>query len=266
MKRNTQPVTRCGEGDIAPYVFLCGDPARVPKIAASWNGVREVCRVREYLIVTGFRDDVPLTAASTGIGGPSTAVVFEELAKLGAHTFIRVGNSGGLAEDIRIGEYVITTGAVRDDGTSRSYVMPEYPAVAHYEVVSALVHAAANAGVRFHTGITWSLDGFYARNKVLGPDRTLVSMSYRGYAQHGMNALVEDLKRAGVKNCEMESSAVLTLASLFGLRAGCICTVSDLTPWPGPSGESLDLDRNMAQGIDIALRAMLDLAKKPARE
>lgn len=262
MKQNIQPVTRCGDGDIAPYVFLCGDPARVPKIAAAWSEVQEVCRVREYLIVTGACEGVRLSAASTGIGGSSTAVVFEELAKLGGHTFIRVGNSGGLADGVNIGDYVVTTGAVRDEGTSKSYVMPEYPAVAHYEVVSALIEASRPTGARIHTGITWSLDGFYSRNKVLGPDGALISMSYRGYSQTWMNSMVQDLKAAGVKNCEMESSTVLTLAGLFGLRAGCICTVSDLTPWPGPSAESLDLDRNMGLCIDIARNAMLRLAAR----
>lgn len=97
-KKNIQPITGCGEGNIAPYVFLCGDPERVPKISAAWDKSSEVCRLREYRIHTGRKDGIPLTAASTGIGGPSTAVLFEEVAKLGAHTFIRVGNSGALAE------------------------------------------------------------------------------------------------------------------------------------------------------------------------
>ncbi len=79
MKRNQQPITGCGEGDIFPYVFLCGDPERVPKISASWTEVREVCRVREYVIHSGMCEGVGLTVASTGIGAPSTAVVCEEL-------------------------------------------------------------------------------------------------------------------------------------------------------------------------------------------
>jgi len=259
-KRNVQPITGCGEGDIAPNIFLCGDPARVPRISHSWNDVREVCRVREYLIHTGELNGIPLTAASTGIGGPSTAFLFEQLARLGGKIFIRVGNSGALADSVSIGEYVITTGAVRDDGTSKSYVMPEYPAVAHYEVVSALVRAAREANAAFHIGITWSMDGFYIRNKVLTPEGEIASWSHRGYSQSWMNAMLLDLKQAGVKNCEMESSTILTLANLFDLKAGCICTVSDRTPWPGPSAESFDLDRNMVGCIKIATAAMLELA------
>jgi uridine phosphorylase len=259
MKRNVQPITGCGEGDITPYVFLCGDPGRVAKISASWKDVRQTCHVRELRIVTGQRDGVALTAASTGMGGPSTAIVVEELAKLGAHVFIRVGNGGAVADAVSVGDYVITTGAVRDDGTTRSYVMPEYPAVAHYEVVAALVKAARQAGAAHHVGITWSMDAFYARNKVQTPGGGMGSMSFGGYSQSWMNAMTGDMKAAGVMNCEMESGTILTLAGLFGLKAGCICTVSDRTPWPGPS--ALDLDRNMAGCIEIAVKAMVALAQ-----
>ena len=83
MKQNVQPITGCGEGDITPYVLLCGDPARVAKIADSWDDVRETCHVRELRIVTGEREGVALTAASTGMGGPSTAIVVEEQAPEG---------------------------------------------------------------------------------------------------------------------------------------------------------------------------------------
>lgn len=261
-KQNVQPITGCGTGDVAAHVFLCGDPERVPKISRAWQEVREVCRLREYVVHTGLCEGVELTAASTGIGGPSTAVILEELAKLGAHTFIRVGNSGALADSVKLGDYVITTAAVRDDGTSKSYVRPEYPAAAHYEVVHSLVEAARASGHAAHVGVTWSVDGFYAVNKVLdAASGALLSMSFNGYQQSGMNERVADAKAARVLNVEMESSTVLTLASLFGLRAGCLCTVSDRTPWPGPGQDSLHLDRNMEGAIDMARRAMLNLAK-----
>ncbi|HBZ71429.1 MAG TPA: uridine phosphorylase [Deltaproteobacteria bacterium] len=256
---NVQPITGCKPGDIAPHVFLCGDPARVGRIAASWKGVREVCNVREYRILTGERSGVALSAASTGIGGPSTAILIEELTKLGAHTYIRVGNSGGLSSRLELGDLVVTTGAVRDDGTSRSYVHPEYPAVSDYRVVGALVEAASGRGARFHTGVTWSLDAFYARNAVAAADGRMESMSYRGYWTPGHEARIREMQAAGILNCEMESGVILTLAGLFGLRAGCICVVSDRTPWPGPA--AIDLDRNMTTCIEVAQTAMLALAR-----
>ena len=68
-----QPITGLRTGDVSPHAFVCGDPARVERIAASWKGVREVCNLREYRVVVGDKDGVRLTAASTGIGAPSTA-------------------------------------------------------------------------------------------------------------------------------------------------------------------------------------------------
>jgi uridine phosphorylase len=253
-----QPITGCRPEDVASHVFLCGDPARVERIASSWRDPREVCNVREYRIVTGDCDGLPVTAASTGIGAPSTAVIVEELAKLGAHTFIRVGNSGGLSPSLALGDLVVTTGAVRDDGTSRSYVVPEYPAAAHHEVVSALLAAARDQGRTAHAGVTWSLDAFYARNAVLTEDGAMQSMSVGGYWPSHLETRIRDMREAGVLNCEMESGVLLTLAGLFGLRAGCVCVVSDRTPWPGPA--EIDLDRNMEACIGVATAAMQSLS------
>ena len=253
------PITGCRPGDVAERAFLCGDPARVERIAAGWEDVREVCAVREYRIVTGTLEGVPVTAASTGIGAPSTAVVLEELGKLGVRTFIRIGNSGGLAPDLELGQLVVTTGAVRDDGTSTAYVIPEYPAVADHRVVASLMSAAEQRGAHARAGITWSLDAFYARNALVAGDGGLESMSVDGYFPSHWPARIRDMQAAGVLNCEMESGVLLTLAGLFGWRAGCICVVSDRTPWPGPA--AIDLDRNMAICIEVASAAMLDLAK-----
>ena len=255
---SAQPVTGLRPGDVADAVLVCGDPARVGRIAARWSDVRDIAAVREFRIATGTWNGLRLSAASTGVGAPGTAIVVEELAKVGARTFVRVGNSGGLAASLEVGDLVVTTGAVRDDGTSRGYVRPEYPAVADFRVVGALADAARAAGARWHAGVTWSLDAVYVRNALQGPDGELASMSVGGYWTRGHADAIRDMQAAGVLNCEMEAGALLTLAGLFGLRAGCICVVSDRTPWTGPS--ALDLDRNMETCIDVAHRALARLA------
>lgn len=256
---DAQPITGLRPGETAPLVFLCGDPARVPRIAAGWEDAREVARLREYTVVTGTKEGVPLTAASTGIGAPSTAILVEELVKLGAHTFVRIGNSGGLAPDLELGDLVVTTGAVRDDGTSRSYVAPEYPAVSDAGLVTALLAAARARGARCRAGVTWSLDAFYVRNAVLGAGGEPESMSAGGYWTRAHAERIAAMRAARVLNCEMEAGVLLTLAGLFGVRAACICVVSDRTPWPGPS--ALDLDRNMEACIAVATDAMLQAAR-----
>jgi uridine phosphorylase len=252
---DAQPITGCRPGDLAPNVFLCGDPARVDRISQDWDSRREVCCIREYTIVTGEKNGVPLSAASHGIGAPSTAVLVEELVKLGTTTMIRIGNSGGLDPDLELGDLAITTGSVRDDGTSKTYVIPEFPAVAHWEIVGALVEAAKRHDVRAKTGITWSLDAFYARNAVAGPNDSMLSMSANGYWPSHLEARIRDMQQARILNCEMEAGVLLTLAGLFGFRAGAICVVSDRAPWPGPT--ELDIDRNMTSCIEVATEAML---------
>jgi uridine phosphorylase len=255
---DAQPITGLRPGQVPKHVFLCGDPARVERIARGWEEPRELVRVREFRIVAGRDRGLPLAAASTGIGAPGAAIVMEELVKVGARAFLRIGNSGGLAPDLALGDLVVTTGAVRDDGTSRSYVGPEYPAVADHELVGALLAAARARGAPCRAGITWSLDAFYVRNAVLRPDGSLSSMSAGSYWGPGHAERIDEMRRAGVLNCEMEAGAILTLASLFGVRAGCICVVSDRTPWPGPS--ELDLDRNMDTAIAVAHDAMRAVA------
>jgi uridine phosphorylase len=231
----------------------------VARIAKGWANAREILNLREYRIAVGERDGVRLAAASTGIGAPSTAILVEELAKIGAKRFIRVGNSGGLAPSLGLGDLVITTGAVRDDGTSKSYVLSEYPAVASWQVVAALVAAARARGVRHAAGVTWSMDAFYARNAVLDADGAIQTMSTGGYRAPELESRLVAMRDARVQNCEMESGILLTLAGLFGLEAGCICVVSDRAPWPGPA--ELDIDKNMDACIAVATDAMLALAK-----
>lgn len=207
---------KCDNGDVARYVLLPGDPARVKVIASLWDESRKVAENRQYVTYTGKIGGVEISTTSTGIGGPSAAIAVEELARCGADTFIRVGTCGGYKADQKIGELAIATGAVRMDGTSRLYVQPDYPALSSPEVVMALVESAERIGASYHVGITASTDAFYA------------PMAFGGYRPSSVTHTDDDLRRANVSTEEMEASAIFTLASIFGLRAGCVCSIVDL--------------------------------------
>ncbi|MGA1974266.1 MAG: uridine phosphorylase [Conexivisphaerales archaeon] len=207
---------QCKPGDVARYVLLPGDPQRVPLISARWSRFREVARHREYVTYTGDIKGVSVSCTSTGIGGPSAAIAVEELLRVGADTLIRVGSTGALRSDVRVGDVVISSGSVRLDGTSGQYVWPGYPAIANYEVMQALIESAEALGKRYHVGITASTDSFY-----LGQGRP----GFNGYTTHASSHIVEDVKAAGIVNFEMESSTIFTLASLYGVRAGAVCAV-----------------------------------------
>jgi len=203
-------------GDISRYVLLPGDPDRVPKISSLWDSYKAVGKHREYLTHTGYYKGVKISACSTGIGSPAAAIAVEELANIGADTLIRVGSTGSIQPEIELGDLIITTAAVRLEGTTKQYVRIEYPAIASYEVVAALVEAAETLGYRYHVGITATTDSFYCGQARPG---------YKGYWQSWMNSLIPDLQKAKVLNFEMEAAAILTLASLYGLRAGAVCAV-----------------------------------------
>jgi uridine phosphorylase len=202
--------------DIAPSVLLPGDPTRAKLISELWDKARQVGNKRTYLTFTGFYKKVPITTTSTGIGCPSTAIAIEELAAIGANTLIRVGSSGAIQKQIKCGDLIISTGAVRYDGTSSQYVIPQYPAFANHQVILALIEAAESLGHRYHVGITCTTDSFYT-----GQGRP----GFQNYWQSFMNDIIPDLKAARVLNFEMESSVLFTLSNLFGLRSGTICTV-----------------------------------------
>ena len=208
---------RCKPGDVARYVLLPGDPARVELIWRRWAEGREVANEREHVTATGvLREGGPISACSTGAGGGSTASAVEELIAVGADTFIRVGTCGAIQPQITCGDVVIHTGAVRLDGTSPQYVRVEYPATAHYQVVLALVQAAERLGVRYHLGVSASTASFYT-----GQGRP----GWNGYSQSWMDTLLPDLQRAGVLNFEMEAATIFTMLGLYGLRGGSVCAV-----------------------------------------
>ena len=208
---------RCRAGDVARYVLLPGDPARVPLIAEDWADGREVASEREHVTWTGrLRSGGEISACSTGAGGGSTASALEELIAIGADTFIRVGTCGAIQREIACGDVVIHTGAVRLDGTSPQYVRMEYPATAHPVVVMALVQAAENLGASYHLGVSASTASFYT-----GQGRP----GWKGYTQSWMETLVSDLQAAGVMNFEMEAATIFTMLGLYGLRGGSVCAV-----------------------------------------
>ena len=206
----------CKAGDVARYVLTPGDPARVNKIASGWDSSKEIAHHREYHTMTGKFKGVDLSCVSTGIGSPSLTIAVDELSRIGADTFIRVGTTGGIQKDQKLGDVVISTGAVRFDGASKDLVAPEFPAVANYEVVMALIQAAESLGVRYHVGITASTDTFYA-----GQGRP----GLNGYLPNFKKTILEDMQRAGVQNFEMEVAPLLTFASIFDKRAGAICVI-----------------------------------------
>ena len=190
------------EGECAPYVLLPGDPGRVEQVASVWDESHQVAENREYVTYTGIYKGVPITCTSTGIGGPSTAIAVEELARVGARTFLRIGTCGTFKDEVKDGDMVIFDAAARFDGASLAYAPLEFPAAAHYDVVCACIQAAENLGIPYHVGLTRTHDGLYARQpNPAGPCGVLAvrlgaSMKDLQHEHHCFEISGGDLRRA----------------------------------------------------------------------
>jgi uridine phosphorylase len=235
----------CVEGDVGRYCILPGDPGRCAQIASHFDDPKFVVSNREYTIYTGYLLGEKVSVCSTGIGGPSAAIAMEELHNVGADTFIRVGTCGGIALDVKSGDVVIATGAVRYEHTSREYAPIEFPAVADFEVLSALVQAARNLGMSYKTGVVQCKDSFYGQHS---PIRMPVS--------YELLEKWEAWKRLGVKASEMESAALFVVAAALGCRCGSCFHVI----W-NQEREAAGLDQNMTENTSSAIATGVEALK-----
>ena len=235
----------------AEVVLMPGDPARSPLIAAAvakayGSSFSVVASKREFTTCLTEVMGKKVLVTSTGIGGPSTSIAVDELAQLGVKTFIRVGTTGAIQDNILDGDCVITTAAVRLDGASTHYAPLEYPAVASFSVVSALVEGAKKSGVKFHLGITASSDTFYP-----GEERTDAFMEYKLRRFRGAT---EEWRALNVLNYEMEAATLLTMTSAFGSRGGCVTGVVNRGSTGRITAETLNAGQ--ASAIKLAVAAI----------
>jgi uridine phosphorylase len=191
---------RCGLGDIAPYVIIPGDPGRVKRIVDQMDYAEKLAENREYVTYTGEYKGTKITVCSSGIGGPAASIAIEELIKLGAKVFIRVGSAGGRQPGVPIGTPVVINASYRGEGTSMVYLPAPFPAVASLDVTNALVKAVETQNVEYRVGIGFSRDAYYVQDKEL-------------------NTLLTD---AGVMAAEQEASILFIIGSKRGVKSGAI--------------------------------------------
>lgn len=233
-------------GDVGEYVILPGDPHRVPKIAAYFDNAEKVADSREYVTYTGYLDGIKVSCTSTGVGGPSASIALEELVNVGANTFIRVGTCGGMDIDVKGGDIVIATGAVRMDGTSKEYAPIEYPAVADVTVASALVRAAQQMGVTYHQGVVQCKDAFYGQHM---PEA--LPNSYELLNKW------EAWLRLGCKASEMESATLFIVGAYRRVRVGSVfLTVAN------QEREKAGLPNPQEHDTDLAIRVAIEAIRK----
>ena len=250
----TQFHIRCNRGDVGRYVFLPGDPGRCERIAAHFENPVHIGMNREYNIYTGTLLGEKVSVCSTGIGGPSASIAMEELAAIGADTFIRIGTCGGIDLAVEPGNIVVATGAIRYEHTSLEYAPIEFPSVPNFDVTCALKTASEELGYRTHTGIVQCKDSFYGQH---APERSPV--------YYELQQKWESWKRLGVKASEMESAALFVVASALGVRCGS-CFLAVWNQEREKLGMSMPMSEDTSGAIRVGIEAMkrliaADLAK-----
>lgn len=198
----------------ATYAIICGDPGRVPQLAERMGNAAFVASNREYTTYRGELNGQPVLAVSHGIGGPSTAICIEELAKCGITTIIRTGTCGGMHLPVKGGDLVIAHAAIRQEGTSLHYLPIEFPAVSDFEVTAALIQAAREQGVPYHVGVVQCKDSFYGQ---LDPDSSPVAYELK----NKWKSWIQGKCLAS----EMETATLYTVGAVRGIRTGCVLQV-----------------------------------------
>lgn len=240
-----QGAIRMKRGDIGDYVLLPGDPARSNRAAKFFDDPVLVAEHREYRSFTGTYKGVKVSVTSTGMGCPSAAFGVEELINIGAKVLIRIGSSAAIQEGIKIGDLIVSTGAMKNEGTSKFFVPDSFPAVPDLEVTKLLLDTAKKlSGVPVHHGIGSTDDAFYGET----PE------------------YIAERHRIGCTNLEMEASAIFTVAHRRKVRAAAIYGVSaNLVTHEIPYGDGEgEMDRSKLENawdeeIKIALETIYQL-------
>lgn len=237
------------EGDVGKYVILPGDPKRCEKIARHFQESKLIADHREFVTYTGYLDKVKVSVTSTGIGGPSAAIALEELTNIGADTFIRVGTCGGMDLNVLGGDLVIASGAIRMEGTTREYAPIEFPAVADYEIINALVDASKFLNKKYHVGVVQCKDSYYGQHEPK-------SMPVGYDLTNKWNAWL----KLGALASEMESATLFVVGAYRKVRVGTVLNVV-ANQERRRLGMDDPLNHDTESGIEVAVEAIRRLIK-----
>lgn len=223
-------------GNVASKVIVVGDPGRASRLARVLTNAKLVNENRGLLVYTGFFDEIRVTVATHGIGGPSASLVIEELYDLGARTMIRLGTCGGLKEEIEAGSVVIPWGAATLSKSSLSMYVNEFcPApVPSPRIQLSIAKGLKERGVRVHEGVIFTSDSFYAESKYLS-----------------------SIKELGIIAVEMECATLFTISRIKGFESGAALIVSNNLE----SGEGLDKERLWRMEREVFETIVRSLAK-----
>lgn len=216
--------------------IVCGAPERAALIADRLSDARPLAKNREYHSYCGWHLGQPLLVVSHGVGAPGAMLCFQELMDCGVEAMIRLGTAGGLYDDVGIGDLVVPTSAIRQEGVSRLMVPEALPAVPDRVLTTRLLDQLTSKNIPVREGMILSSDLFYP-------------------------SLLEDqlafYKKANAIAVEMECSALFIAAHLRKVRAASVL-VLDGNPLKWNEGHYDPTSQKISQAVDHAVTACLD--------
>ncbi len=204
LNKKVQPHIQLANDLAVDKVLLPGDPARVERLKKWLDAPKELTFNREYRSLIGSYKGTSILVMSTGMGGPSTGIGVEELANIGVKYAIRIGSCGALQPEIELGDLLVATAAVRDEGTTKAYMEEIYPAVPDYQLLSNIKQALETGQFPSHFGLVRSHDSFYTDNEA---------------------AIDAYWSNKGVLGADMETSSLFVIGGLRGMRTASILNV-----------------------------------------
>lgn len=242
---------KCRPEDVSPYVIFSGDPWRVEVLKNYLDNPLHIGFHREYNTYTGTYKGVRVTVTSTGIGAPSAAIAMEEMYECGMKVAIRMGTIMALEDDL-LGAYVVPIGSVRDEKTSATYVREGYPAVADFDLVHSITKTLRLHGQHVRNGINATMDGYYSQMKESRLSRE---------RKTDVDAIFADLKKNKVTGIDMESSCMLTVGRLMGVKTASLTLVTVLENLKDMLRDQERIDKE-AELCRLTLEAVVDYDKE----
>lgn len=192
-------------GSLASFALIPGPKDRSQMILRTLDDVSKTFSFLEYEMHTGTHIGKKVTVGNGGRYAPDTAITTEILCAGGVQSLIRIGSCGALQQDIKIGDLIIVTGALRGEGTTSYYVPRNFSTLAHPEIVQALTEAAKSVAVRYHLGLVYTTDALFQET----PE------------------LIAELEQQKISGIDMVTSTFLTITQVRHKKAGAILAVAD---------------------------------------
>ncbi len=255
------------KGEVNPSILTGGSPGRVRRVASHLKKpvmISKQGEERGILVINGLYNEIPVTVVNTGMGTPSASIVLREIidsidfGKKSKATIIRIGTCGSLQKYVKVGDIVVSTGCVRDDGTTRLIIHDEYPAVPDLKTTISILLAAKDVGYRVRENLWVGIT--HSKSELYGFETPLLSA-----VPEELESRLKAFKRMGVLATEMEFPIFTVLADMYNAewlekgkpyRVNVGCALLVVSPAKGEAEHVQFRKTSQENLIQIGLKAM----------